>query len=120
MADSMTEFVGAEYLIARMLIAKQEQQITTQELNRLGICVRKLSFQEDVNVVFLTSRDEVYSAVYDYSDYFECIYGEDDDLSAIRIKEGKGMEDLNIKFINPLPIEITNLLDDAINQIIAA
>lgn len=42
----MTEFVGAEYLIARMLIEKHEQEISTVELNRLGICVRRLSIEE--------------------------------------------------------------------------
>ena len=66
----MTEFIGAEYLIARMLIEKHEQVISTAELNRLGICVRRLSIEEGVGAVFLTSRDEVYSAIYDYSDYF--------------------------------------------------
>ena len=47
----MTEFVGAEYLIARMLIEKHEQEISIVELNRLGICVRRLSIEEGVGAV---------------------------------------------------------------------
>lgn len=120
----MTEFVGAEYLIARMLIEKQKQKpeistISTAELNRLGICVRRLSIEEKVGAVFLTSREEVYSAVYDYSDYFQCIYDEDNKLSGIRINENKSADDLNVKFIKYLPDAIIKLLNDAIREIAA-
>lgn len=118
----MTEFVGAEYLIARMLIEKQEQEISTistAELNRLGICVRRLSIEEGVGAVFLTSREEVYSAIYDYSDYFQCIYDEDNKLSGIKINEDKNADDLNVKFIKYLPDAIIKLLDDAIKKIAA-
>ena len=100
----MTEFVGAEYFIARMLIEKHEQEISTVELNRFGICVRRLSIEEGVGAVFLTSREEVYSAIYDYSDYFQCIYD---------------VDDLNGKFIKYLPDDIMKLLDEAIKEIAA-
>lgn len=115
----MTEFVGAEYLIARMLIEKHEQEISTSELNRLGICVRRLSIEEGVGAVFLTSREEVYSAIYDYSDYFQCIYDEDNKLSGIKINESKNAEDLVVKFIKYLPDSIMKLLDEAIREIAA-
>ena len=115
----MTEFVGAEYLIARMLIAKHEQEISTSELNKLGICVRRLSIEEGVGAVFLTSREEVYSAIYDYSDYFQCIYDEDNKLCGIKINESKNTNDLIVKFIKYLPDYIMKLLDEAINEIVA-
>ncbi len=115
----MTEFVGAEYLIARMLIEKHEREISTAELNRLGICVRRRSIEEGVGVVFLTSREEVYSAIYDYSDYFQCIYDEDNRLSGIKINESKSTDDLKIKFIRYLPDAIMKLLDEAIREIAA-
>lgn len=115
----MTEFVGAEYLIARMLIAKHEQEISTSELNKLGICVRRLSIEEGVGAVFLTSREEVYSAIYDYSDYFQCIYDEDNKLCGIKINESKNTNDLIVKFIKYLPDSIMKLLDEAINEIVA-
>lgn len=114
----MTEFVGAEYLIARMLIEKHEQEISTAELNRLGICVRRRSIEEGIGAVFLTSRDEVYSAIYDYSDYFQCIYDEDNKLCGIKINENKNIDDLR-KFIKFLPDVIMRLLDEAIKEIAA-
>lgn len=115
----MTEFVGAEYLIARMLIAKHEREISTAELNRLGICVRRRSIEEGVGAVFLTSKEEVYSAVYDYSDYFQCVYDEDNKLRGIKINENKSADDLNMKFIKYLPDVIMKLLDEAIREIAA-
>ena len=115
----MTEFVGAEYLIARMLIEKHEQVISTSELNKLGICVRRRSIEEGVGAVFLTSREEVYSAIYDYSDYFQCIYDEDNKLSGIKINESKNVDDLIVKFIKYLADPIVKLLDEAIREIAA-
>ena len=115
----MTEFVGAEHLIARMLIEKREQEISTAELNKLGICVRRLSIKEEVDAVFLTSREEVYSAIYDYSDYFKCVYDEDNKLIGIKINENKNIDDLNTKFIKYLPENIMKLLDEAIKEIAA-
>ena len=106
----MTEFVGAEYLIARMLIEKHEQEISTVELNRLGICVRRLSIEEGVGAVFLTSREE---------DYFQCIYDEDNKLIGIKINKNKNVDDLNVKFIKYLPDDIMKLLDEAIKEIAA-
>ena len=73
----MKEFVGAEFLIAKMILAKNSAAISITELNKLGVNVRRLSINEGVNVVFLTSREEVYSAVWDYSDYFESSYDKD-------------------------------------------
>lgn len=115
----MTEFVGAEYLIARMLVEEYRQEISIAELNRLGICVRRRSIEEGVGVVFLTSRDEVYSAIYDYSDFFQCIYDEDNKLSGIKINKNKNVEDLKSKFIKYLPDAIMKLLDEAIREIAA-
>ncbi len=115
----MTEFVGAEYLIARMLIEKHTEEISTVDLNKLGICVRRRSIEEGVGVVFLTSREEVYSAIYDYSDYFQCVYDEDHKLAGIKINSNKNIDDLKIKFIKYLPDNIMNLLDEAIREIAA-
>ena len=115
----MAEFVGAEHLIAKMLIESHEQEISLIKLNQLGICVRRLSIEEGVGAVFLTSREEVYSAVYDYSDYFQCIYNEDNKLIGIKINDAKSVDDLNAKFIKYLPDAIMGLLDEAIKQVAA-
>ncbi len=115
----MTEFVGAEHLIARMLIEKYEREVSVAELNRLGICVRRLSIEEGVGAVFLTSREEVYSAICDYSDYFQCIYDEDHQFTGIKINEDKNADDLEKKFIRFLPDHIMKLLDEAIKKIAA-
>lgn len=113
------EFVGAEHLIAKMLIAKKEKEISILKLNRLGICVRRRSIEEGVGAVFLTSRDEVKSAILDYSDYFQCIYDDDNKLTGIKINDNKNFDDLESKFIKILPDDIMKLLDDAIREIAA-
>lgn len=113
----MKEFVGAEFLIAKMILAKNSAAISITELNKLGVNVRRLSINEGVNVVFLTSREEVYSAVWDYSDYFESSYDKEGNLSSIKIKSGKNLTDLNDKFLKLLPLEVMNLLDKAIESI---
>lgn len=115
----MTEFIGAEYLIARMLMENNEKEISIAELNRLGICVRRLSIEEGVGAVFLTSRDEVYSAVYDYSDYFQCNYDVDGKMIGIKINKEKNIEDLNTRFIKCLPDQIIQLLNKAMKEIAA-
>lgn len=112
----MTEFVGAEHLIAKMLIENHAQAISTVELNKLGIYARQFSIEEKVGAVFLTSRDEVYSAITDYSDYFQCIYDEDHRFSGIKMNENKSVNDLDVKFIQYLPDTIMKLLDKAINS----
>ena len=115
----MMEFIGAEYLIAKMLVENEEQEISIAELKRLGICVRRLSIEEGVGAVFLTSRDEVYTAIYDYSDFFQCVYDEDHKFIGIRINENKNIDDLNIKFMKYLPDIIMRLLDEAIRVMAA-
>lgn len=70
-------------------------------------------------VVFLTSREDVYSAVYDYSDYFQCVYDEDDKFVGIKINKNKNNNDLIGKFIKFLPKTIRDLLDEALKEAIA-
>jgi hypothetical protein len=81
--------------------------------------VRQLSIEEGVGAVFLTSREEVYSAIYDYSDYFQCIYDEDNQFVGIRINAGKSADDLDTKFMKYLPDNIIKLLNEAIKVMAA-
>lgn len=73
---------------------------------------------EIVGAVFMTSRDEVKSAILEYSDYFQCIY-DDDKLTGNKINDNKNFDDLESKFIKILPDDIMKLLDDAIREIVA-
>lgn len=115
----MKDFIGAEYLIAKMLIETHEHEISTAALNRLGICVRRRSIDEGIGAVFLTSREEVYSAIYDYSDYFESVYDEEHRFIGIKINENKNVDDLEKKFIKYLPDAIMELLNEAMKEIAA-
>lgn len=112
----MVEFVGAERLIAKMLVAKGERmedaQVSIGDLNRFGVYARRLSHKTDT--IFLTSRQDVRSALYDYADYFQCIYDADGKLCGVKINEQKHMSDLHRQFIDTLPTHIQSILDEAL------
>ena len=71
----MATFVGAEYLIANVLIAfkkiSQQDTVTLEQLSEAGIYIQQKSLDEGVNAIFLSSSEQMVSAVYDFCDYFE-------------------------------------------------
>ena len=85
----MATFVGAEYIIANLLIAlkkiNKRDTVTLDELSEAGIYIQKQSINENINAIFLSSSDQVASAIYDFSDYFEY----DRETNSIRIVKTK-------------------------------
>ena len=118
----MIQFVGAEQLIAMMLIEKAKSgktKITLDELGRYGICVQKMSVKEKVDAVFLTARIQFYSAIFDFSDYFKCEFDTDGKIIAISIQNTKNIDDLNYRFMGYLPQNIVELLSKAASECVA-
>ena len=106
----MATFVGAEYIIANILIALKKigkrESVTLNELTEAGIYIQKQSLSEDINAIFLSSSDQVASAIYDFSDYFE--YNKEED--AIYIVKTKNIEDLESRFMGYLPFNVLSFL----------
>lgn len=107
------DFIGAEVLIASLFINKSQWNAGFAEINRYGICVRKLSFNRKMETVFFTSKDDVETAARDYCDYFDILCDRDGSFSGVAMADGIGLERLKKKFIDPLPDDVISVLDDA-------
>lgn len=118
----MTKFVGAEYLIASMLIEKKKNgtnSVTLDELGRCGIYVQQMSIQQKLDAVFLTSKPQFYNAIYDFSDYFECIFDANNELKEIAIRQSKSVGDLEYRFVGRLPKTIFDFLSHVTREYVA-
>ena len=106
----MATFVGAEYIIANVLIALKKigkrDSITLDELSQAGFYIQQKSLNEDINAIFLSSSEQVASAIYDFSDYFEY----DDANNSIYIVKTKNKDDLESRFMGYLPFEVLSFL----------
>lgn len=115
----MSMFVGAEFLIASMLIEKKRNGINFVSLDELATCgiyVQKMSVQEKLDAIFLTSKSQFYSAIYDFSDYFECKLDEENNLIGIKIQSSRNIDDLEYRFMGYLPNEIFKFLMEAVKK----
>lgn len=109
----MTRFVGAEYLIATMLIEKSKEgkkYITMDELGKYGIYVQRESIVNNLDTVFLVSKPQIFTAMYDCSEYFDFETDANEQIIGITINAAKGMEDLEFRFMGRLPREIFDFL----------
>lgn len=109
----MATFVGAEYIIANVLIAlkklNRKDSVSLDELRRAGVFIQKESINSDIDAIFLSSSENVASAIYDFSDYFEF----DKATNSINIVKTKNIEDLQSRFIGYLPFNVLNFLVNA-------
>ncbi len=107
----MATFVGAEYIIANVLIAlkktNKKDVVTIDELSKAGVFIQKRSLSEnEIDAIFLSSSEQVATALYDFSDYFEY----DKDNNSIRIVKTKNIQDLESRFIGYLPFNVLSFL----------
>ena len=116
----MVTFVGAEYIIANVLIAlkkiNKKDMITLDELSEAGIYIQKHSLSNnEIDAIFLSSSEQVATALYDFSDYFEY----DRKNKSIRIVKTKNIQDLESRFIGYLPLKVLSFLVDITQQFVA-
>ena len=106
----MATFVGAEYIIANVLIAlkrrKNKATISRSELNDFCIYIQKMSIEKDLDVIFLISQDQLDLALFDFSNYFE--YSESGNI--ICINKNKQITDLASRFVGYLPWNVLAFL----------
>lgn len=114
----MATFVGAEYIIANFLIAIKKKQnresISLKELSSAGVYIQKLSIERNVDAIFLSSSDQLSTAIFDFSDYFEF----DSSSQEIRIVKNKKISDLESRFIGYLPFNVLVFLIQTVNDIV--
>lgn len=65
-----------------------------------------MSLSNNIDAIFLSSAEQVATAIYDFSDYFEY----DRETDAIKIVETKQIEDLESRFMGYLPFNILSFL----------
>ena len=117
----MTQFVGAEYIIANMLIKKcknGQEMVSLAEISKCGIEVQRILVEENIDAVFFTSRDEIYHAIYDFTDYFTCQY-DDGQIVGIKINPTKQIGDLETRFVGSVPETIVEAMTKAIDLVAA-
>lgn len=110
----MCFYIGIEDLAANALIEllrkNQRNYLTYDELEDYGTRVVRLLSEQGEKAILLLSRDNTNALFRDYSDFFE----EDsfDGKRGIRLKEGKGREDLIIQFRGYLAVDVLMALVD--------
>lgn len=115
----MATFVGAEYIIANVLIALKKfgkrDTVTLDELSEAGIFIQKNSLTDNgVDAIFLSSSEQVVTALYDFSDYFEY----DRNTNSICIVKTKDIRDLESRFIGYLPFNVLSFLVDVTTKFV--
>ena len=116
----MTNFVGAEYVIATMLIEKAKagkKFVSMDDLSSYGIYVQRMANNQNVDAVFLTSKSQLFNAIYGFSDYFTCNFDSNGDLESITLEHSKDISDLEYRFMGYLPKTIFEVLVNAAKDI---
>lgn len=104
----MCFYIGIEDLAANALIEllqkKQQNYITYDELEQYGAQVVRLLSEQGEKAVLLLSRDNTNALFRDYSDFFE--EEELENGMGIKLKDGKGVNDLIIQFRGYLALDV--------------
>lgn len=115
----MATFVGAEYIIANLLIAMKKKHnrdsISLEELSSAGVYIQKQSLKKDIDAIFLSSTDQLSTALFDFSDYFEY----DAMRQEIFVVKTKKITDLESRFIGYLPFNVLIFLVEVANEVVA-
>lgn len=118
----MTRFVGAEYVVANLLIEEKKKgcnYVSFDNLGKCGIYVQQESLMKNIDVIFLTSRPQFLETIYDFSEYFECKVDENGNAIGILLKSSKDIDDLQYRFIYYLPTDISEFLVEAVQRFAA-
>lgn len=116
----MTNFVGAEYVIATMLIGKARSGVSSvsiNELSKYGIHIQHMANSEDLDAVFLTSKSQLFNAIYDFSDYFSYKLDSEGNLSEIYLNSSKDISDLEFRFLGYIPQKILDILMESLSLV---
>lgn len=112
----MATFVGAEYIVANLLIAKknhdEDSSMSLEELGNASVYIQRRSLNTDVDAIFSSSMEQLSAAVFEFCDYFK--YNEAQ--QKISVVESKEISDLKSRFIGYLPFDVLSFLVKAAND----
>ncbi|MGF6907932.1 hypothetical protein [Fusobacterium sp. PH5-44] len=96
----MHSYIGIEDLAANALIelvenSSKERMVSVKMLKEYGTHVVKVLNSKKEHVILILSEERTNNFLYDYSDYFELIEGQED---AIKLRDGVRIEELWKKF----------------------
>lgn len=106
----MTNFVGAEYVIAVMLIWKAGASVSISELSRYRVYIQRMANSQKLDTVFLMSKSQVFNALHNFSDYFSYKSDSKGNLSQICLNSSKDVSNLEYRFIGYIPQKILDIL----------
>ena len=114
----MTTIVGAEYIIANLLIligkAYNRNSVSVEEVINAGRYIQKQANENNVDVIFLFSRGQILNAVYSFPEYFE--YNKE--TNKIILSKFKNVSDLKNRFVAYLPFNVLQFLIKTFDVII--
>ena len=109
----MTVFVSAEYVIATMLFKNMRlgnKNISFENLNKYSIYIQQIANNINLDVVFLTSNEQLSNAIKNFSDYFFSELDSLGNIANIKLQSNKDVEDLEYYFLAYLPENVLEIL----------
>ena len=107
----MTTLVGAEYIIANILIAENRNNhnnsISMERMLLAISYIQNLAKERDIAAEFCVSYPDLMQAIDSFSDYFTF------ENQIISIAPGKKLDDLKSRFIGYLPLYVISFIVDA-------
>ena len=116
----MTNFIGAEYIIATILteqIKRGKSYVSLNDLCECGICAQNMANSQEIDVIFLNSKVQLINTIYNYSDYFKCVFNNNGDINGVILDYSKDINDLEYHFIVYLPQNIFDILVEVAKNI---
>ena len=108
---TMTTFVGAEYVIANILIAEElnyhNDSISIEQLMSAISYIQNLAKERGIAAEFCVSYPDLMKAIDSFSDYFNF------NNQIVSIAPGRKLDDLKSRFIGYLPLYVISFLVDA-------
>lgn len=110
----MITFVGAEYIIANLIIALNKTSISFNKLSDLDIYLKKMTIKKNIDIVCFTSQDQLKLACLNFPEYFIC----NKNNNTIYLNNKRSINDLKSRFIGYLPIDIIIFLLESIDEFV--
>lgn len=101
-----TEYLGAETVLALLMVKKCQSVISIFDLNRTMVSLKKRALEEGFNICFFTSKADISSDLYWNKDFYSPIVDSTANIVSIALEKNKTFDDLEKEFIRPLPQEV--------------
>lgn len=114
----MVSFVEAPYVMAVALVESTlyyKQNVTVDEICKCGFKAQQECNAQVLDAIIKSTRDDVYNAVTNYSDYFQLV--DKDGVERITYATNKDMTDMINYFIGNIPFGILKVLRSVVHSV---